>query len=30
VSHHLHRRLQPLRRTNTLGTPTSIPSPCTE
>src|SRR5262249_15235263 len=30
VSHHEHRRLQPLVRTNTDGTPTSDPSPCSE
>ena len=27
VSHHVHRRLHPLARTNTDGTPTSFPSP---
>ena len=27
VSHHEHRRLHPLLRTNTDGTPASLPSP---
>src|SRR5450631_1203233 len=30
VSHHAQRRLQPLVRTKTDGTPTSEPSPCRE
>lgn len=30
VSHHAHRRLQPLDRTKTEGTPVNSPSPCRE
>ena len=30
VSHHTHRRLQPLVRTNVEGVPASKPSPCSD
>src|SRR5205814_8277676 len=30
VSHHVHRKLQPVSRTNTHGNPARVPSPCTD